>query len=133
MAGNLTNKYSSSIRNAFLASKTVEDVTKLMDSFTSSVDAGTHSQDGWPSAAYSVSKSGLIGATRALAAEERAKRPEKGLLLNSCCPGYVATDMTKGGGFKNVDQGAQTPVLLALGDLGGRSGEFWQDERVKAW
>lgn len=43
------------------------------------------------------------------------------------------TDMTKGKGTKNVDEGAQTPVMLAIGDIGQTTGEFWQDEKVKSW
>ena len=54
-------------------------------------------------------------------------------LVNSCCPGYVNTDMTKGNGTKSIDEGAQTPVLLALGDIGGSNGKFWMDERETSW
>ena len=38
--------------------------------------------------------------------------------------------MTRGGGSKSPDQGAQTPVMLALADLGGKTGLFWKDEKV---
>jgi len=41
--------------------------------------------------------------------------------------------MTKGGGAKTPDEGAQTPVLLALGDIKGQTGLFWQNERVIQW
>ena len=102
-----------------------------MDSFSDAVAKGTHSQDGWPSSAYMVAKAGMIGFTRVLESQEEWTK--KGLGINACCPGWVVTDMTKGRGAKNVDQGAQTPVLLSLGDLQGRNGEFWQDERVLRW
>jgi carbonyl reductase 1 len=46
---------------------------------------------------------------------------------------YVNTDMTKGRGTKTTDQGAKTPVMLALKDIGGRTGEFWQSEKVIEW
>lgn len=46
---------------------------------------------------------------------------------------YVNTDMTKGRGTKTPDQGAKTPVMLALDDIGGRTGDFWRDERVSQW
>ena len=134
IAGVLNSKYSASIRKQFLGSRTVADVTSLMDSYTASVEKETHTQDGWPaSAAYSVSKSGVIGFTRVLAAEEKAKNPDKGVLVNACCPGYVVTDMTKGRGAKTVDEGAQTPVMLALADIGGTAGEFWQNEKIVDW
>jgi hypothetical protein len=32
---------------------------------------------------------------------------------------------------KTPDQGAQTPVLLAIGDIGGNTGLFWRDEQVQ--
>jgi carbonyl reductase 1 len=40
--------------------------------------------------------------------------------------------MSRGYGSKTPDQGAQTPVMLALADLGGKTGLFWQDEKVIA-
>ena len=41
--------------------------------------------------------------------------------------------MTKGRGAKSVDEGAQTPVMLAIGDIGGKTGLFWQHEKVSEW
>lgn len=131
MAGHLNQKYSPTVRSAFSSTITVADVTKLMDSFANAVVAGTHTKDGWPSAAYAVSKSGLIGVTRAIAREEEGNG--RGVLINSCCPGWVNTDMTKGRGTKSVDQGAVTPVMLAVGDLKGATGKFWSGERVVEW
>ena len=122
MAGHINSKYSTGIRTAFAESRTVDDVTKLMDTFTKAVEQGKEKELGWPSAAYAVSKSGITGMTRAIALEEKKKTG--GVLVNSCCPGYVSTDMTKHRGAKTVDQGAQTPVLLACGDIMGMTGEF---------
>lgn len=131
MVGHLNSRYSSSLKEKFLATKTVSDVTILMQAFAHAVEQGVQEKEGWPSAAYAVSKTGLIGATRALANEEREKGSR--VLVNSCCPGYVNTDMTKGRGVKTVDQGAETPVMLALGDLDGKSGEFWEKMKVSEW
>ena len=131
MVGHLNSKYSDEIRSAFAESRTVDDVTRLMESFTDAVAQGKEKERGWPSAAYAVSKSGITGMTRAVALEEAEKG--SGVLVNSCCPGYVDTDMTKHKGSKSVDEGAQTPVLLACGDIGGASGEFWQHEKVIEW
>lgn len=129
IVGHLNSKYSPAIREQFASSASVADVNKLMQAFAQAVHNGTHEQEGWPTgAAYSVSKSGLIGATRAIAREE--EKTGKGVLVNSCCPGYVNTDMTKGRGVSTVDQGAKTPVMLALADIGGKSGEFWTREKV---
>ena len=131
MSGHLNSKYSHEIRTAFAESKTVDDVTKLMESFTRAVEQGKEKELGWPSAAYAVSKSGITGMTRAVALEEREKG--NGVLVNSCCPGYVNTDMTKHRGAKTVDEGAQTPILLACKDIRGTVGEFWQHEKVVEW
>ena len=87
--------------------------------------------EGWPSAAYAVSKAGEIAFTKAIAVE--AKKNGKNVLVNACCPGYVNTDMTKGNGVKTVDEGAKTPVMLALGEIGGKGGEFWQHEKIIEW
>lgn len=104
-----------------------------MNEFVSAVEKGRESEEGWPSSAYAVSKSGVTGMTRAVAREEEERGGGKGVLINSCCPGYVDTDMTRGKGVRSVDEGARTPVMLALGDVGGVSGEFWRDGRVVEW
>ena len=125
VVGQLNSKYSEEIRTAFIESKTVNDVTKLMEAFTKAVEQGEEKEQGWPSAAYAVSKSGVTGMTRAIALEvAEGGQTGKGVLINSCCPGYVNTDMTKHRGAKTVDEGAQTPVFLACGDIEGKAGEF---------
>ena len=132
MSGKL-GKYSDAVREAVLKASrgTVEDVTVLMEEFQHVVEKGRVETSGWPSSAYAVSKAGATGMTMAVArAEERRGR---GVLVNACCPGYVKTDMTRGGGAKTPDQGALTPGLLAWGDIGGKAGEFWQSERVIEW
>ncbi|KAK4956412.1 hypothetical protein LTR10_005936 [Elasticomyces elasticus] len=132
MSGKL-NKYSDDIRNAFLqAAKTdVPAVTALMEKFKSAVSEGKEKEAGFPSAAYAVSKAGETAFTKVIAMEE-AKR-NRGVLVNACCPGYVKTDMTRGGGAKTPDEGAQTPVMLALHDIGGKTGGFWQSEKEIEW
>lgn len=125
------NKYSPALTQEFRNATSVGQITSLMERFIKGVEAGTHTQDGWPSAAYAVSKAGLTGVTGILGREEEKKG--KGVLVNACCPGWVVTDMTKGRGAKNPDQGAKTPVMLALGDIGGKAGLYWRDEKVQQW
>ncbi|WYZ40966.1 hypothetical protein EsH8_IV_001307 [Colletotrichum jinshuiense] len=125
------SKYPPEIKRRFLDAQSVSDVTKLMEEFTAAVEKGTHENDGWPSAAYAVSKAGEIGMTKAIAKELQDQGSK--MLVNSCHPGYVVTDMTRGGGTKTPDQGAQTPVHLALADIGGKTGEYWSDEKIARW
>ncbi|KAL9599855.1 MAG: hypothetical protein Q9219_003549 [cf. Caloplaca sp. 3 TL-2023] len=131
MSGHLSSKYSATNRSAFTSAVSVDDITRLMQAFSSAVKQGKEQEQGWPSAAYAVSKCGIIGMTRAVALQQQQQGST--VLVNSCCPGFVSTDMTKGRGAKTVDQGAQTPVLLALGDIGGSHGEFWQHEKIIQW
>jgi len=126
------SRYAQPIKARFLAAKSVDDITKLMDEFTSAVERGKEKEEGWPSAAYAASKAGEIGATMRIA-EEVQKAGKTGVLVNACCPGWVVTDMTKGKGHKTPDQGAQTPVMLAIGDIRGASGKFWRDEKEISW
>ena len=48
---------------------------------------GNESQHGWPRNAYGVSKAAMNTFTAILARENPR------LLINSCCPGWVSTDM----------------------------------------
>jgi len=126
-AGSLS-KYSPAIQEQFRSAKTVGDVTKLMEDFKAAVAVGKEKEEGWISAAYATSKAGVTGMTRVIAEDQKAKGSKT--LVNSCCPGWVKTDMTRGGGAKTPDEGAQTPVMLALGDIGEKYGLFWRDEKV---
>lgn len=76
------NKYSNTIRDQFLASKTVPDITKFAERFQSTVDAAKEKEQGWPSAGYAVSKAGVIGMTKAIATAEKEK--DSKVLINSC-------------------------------------------------
>jgi len=75
--------------------------------------ASTSGQSGMPGQVnYSAAKAGLIGATRALAAEV-AKRH---ILVNAVSPGFIETDMT---------QGLPKEKILPMIPL-GRFGESWE-------
>ena len=59
MSGNL-NQYSDNLRRSFLNAKTVPEITALMEQFTKAVESGDEKKQGWPSAAYAVSKAGRL-------------------------------------------------------------------------
>ena len=127
--------YSESLKQAFIdaSKKSVEACTALMEKFTADVLAKTEKLEGWPNVAYAyaVSKAGEIASTKAIAME--AKKSGGKVLINACCPGFVNTDMTQGNGLLSVDDGAKTPVLLALGGFGGTTGGFWKEGGVIEW
>jgi len=127
-AGKLRNLPSQKLRDEFSSpSLTMQDLDRLMKKFDSDVASGQYKEQGWPSAAYSVSKVGLTAMTNVLA------RGHKDILINSCCPGWVATDMAGPNATKTPDQGAETPVLLSIGDIGNATGEFWENGRKSTW
>jgi len=78
--------------------------------------------------AYRVSKAGLNALTRMLAAE---LRPD-GILVNSVCPGWTATDMGEHGG-RPVQAGAASVVWAATLPDDGPAGGFFRDGRPLPW
>ena len=90
--------------------------------------AGSTSQMGAGTPAYSVSKAALNALTRILAAELRAD----GVLVNAVCPGWVATDMGGPGG-RPVGDGAASVTWAVLLDDHGPTGGFFRDGRPVAW
>ena len=59
---------------------------------------------------YRLSKTALNGLTANLAP---GPQDSAGLSANSCCPGWVRTDMGSKHAMIEVEEGAQTPVWLA--------------------
>jgi NAD(P)-dependent dehydrogenase (short-subunit alcohol dehydrogenase family) len=104
---------------------TRSSLVALMNSFVSDVAAGVHTQRGWPSNAYSVSKVGMNALVRVLA-RELADDPRR-ILVNSACPGWVRTRMGGRSAPRSVEHGARTPVWLALLPNGAPSGDFFRD------
>ncbi|WP_329546862.1 SDR family NAD(P)-dependent oxidoreductase [Streptomyces sp. NBC_01356] len=78
--------------------------------------------------AYSASKAALNALTRMLAAELRADR----ILVNSVCPGWVATDMGGPGG-RPVTEGAASVVWAATLPDDGPTGGFFRDGQPLPW
>ncbi|MFI9155056.1 SDR family oxidoreductase [Streptomyces sp. NPDC053367] len=78
--------------------------------------------------AYSVSKASLNALTRLLAGELRGRR----ILVNSICPGWVATDMGGGGG-RPVSEGAAGVVWAATLPDDGPTGGFFRDGKPVPW
>jgi NAD(P)-dependent dehydrogenase (short-subunit alcohol dehydrogenase family) len=89
--------------------------------------AGSLTRMGPGAPGYSASKAALNALTRLLAAELAGS----GVLVNSVCPGWVATDM--GGGGRPVSDGAAGVVWAATLPDDGPTGGFFRDGRPQAW
>src|SRR4051794_25979562 len=89
--------------------------------------AGQISDMGGGLPAYRLSKLGLNGLTRMLAAELRAD----GVLVNAVCPGWTDTDMGQGG--RPVADGARSVTWACLLDDDGPTGGFFRDGRPLPW
>ena len=93
-----------------------------------SSEAGSLTNMGSSTPAYSTSKTALNALTRLLAAELRGT----GILVNSVCPGWVATDMGGAGG-RPVEDGAASVVWAATLLDDGPTGGFFRDGKPLPW
>ncbi|KAK2157823.1 hypothetical protein LSH36_184g10017 [Paralvinella palmiformis] len=139
---NVSSRVSTSALNASSAElsgrlksiSSIEELTCYMRKFIEDSKAGSHTEAGWPQTAYGVSKIGVTLMTPILQKqlEEDGTRPD--IVINSCCPGYIATEMTSFKGTKTIDEGADTPVYLALlppnTDI---KGEFVTERKVQKY
>ena len=107
---------------------TEQQLVSLMDQYVQDVTAGDYASKGWSSSPYGVSKVGVNALTRVLA-RELSKGEDKDVLVNTCCPGWVRTDMGGPSARLSPDQGAETPVYLALLPPGSPNGKFWSRKK----
>ncbi len=90
---------------------------------------GSLASMGGGSPAYRITKTALNAMTKVLASEFRGS----GVLVNCCHPGWVRTDMGGRGASKSIDEGADTPVWLALLPKNGPTGGYFQDRKPMPW
>jgi carbonyl reductase 1 len=105
-----------------------DGLVALMRSFVDDVAAGRHTQAGWPSSAYAVSKAGLNALVRILARELAGRR----IRVNAVCPGWVRTDMGGPGASRSVEKGAASIVWAAAAE-DGPTGGFFRDGKPIPW
>ena len=79
--------------------------------------------------AYNSSKTAVNAITVQFAYELR----DTPIKVNAADPGYVATDMNQNQGVRTVEQGAATPVRLALLPPDGPTGGYFDDEGPLPW
>ncbi len=93
-----------------------------------SSEGGSLASMGGGTPAYSTSKAALNALTRMLAAELKSD----GILVNSICPGWVATEMGGAGGRPIADGAASVVWGVTLPD-DGPSGGFFRDGKSLNW
>ncbi|XP_027351363.1 (+)-neomenthol dehydrogenase-like [Abrus precatorius] len=105
---------------------TSEKIDEVLKEFQKDFKEGSLEIKGWPAfaSAYTMSKAGLNAYTRIMA----KKYPH--FLINSVCPGFVKTDMNNNTGNLSIDEGCETPVMLALLPNSGPSGCFFHQGKV---
>ncbi|KES03711.1 dehydrogenase [Streptomyces toyocaensis] len=80
-------------------------------------------------AAYAPSKSMLNSVT----AQYARRLADTKVIVNACCPGYVATDFTGFNASRTPEQGAAIAIRLATLPDDGPRGGFFDDEGAVPW
>ena len=94
-----------------------------------SSESGSLASMGAGTPAYGVSKAALNALTRMLAAELGGA----GVLVNSVCPGWVATEMGGPDAPRTPEEGAASVVWAATLPDSGPTGGFFRDGEPLAW
>ncbi|KAL5058471.1 hypothetical protein RYX36_030075 [Vicia faba] len=105
---------------------TKEKIDEVLKEFEKDYREGLLEIKGWQTfaSAYTISKAALNAYTRIMA----KKYPH--FYVNSVCPGFVKTDINQNTGNLSIDEGTETPVMLALLSNGGVSGCFFTKGEV---
>lgn len=130
----------SNVKNEYwikrLSSKdlTVKDINEFVEWHLDAVKNGTFNKsdfaDDGTIAAYRVAKVGVS----ALSIIQQRELDARNIAVNSMHPGLVRTDMTKGVGFYDADQAAETPLYLVLEAPASIRGAYiWHDRQVLDW
>jgi NAD(P)-dependent dehydrogenase (short-subunit alcohol dehydrogenase family) len=91
--------------------------------------AGQLSDMGTWSPAYALSKTTLNGITGMLAAALK----DKGISVNSVCPGWCRTEMGGPTAPRSVEEGATGIVWLVADAPQEKTGLFWRDKEIIPW
>ncbi|XP_062090284.1 (+)-neomenthol dehydrogenase-like [Humulus lupulus] len=108
---------------------TEDKIDEVLREFLKDFKEGSLEAKGWPRfmSPYTVSKAALNAYTRVLA----KKYPN--FLINCVCPGYVKTDINFNTGILPVEEGAASPVRLALLPNDAPSGLFFVRSQVSSF
>jgi NAD(P)-dependent dehydrogenase (short-subunit alcohol dehydrogenase family) len=122
------------VTQAFLPLLRRSDAGRIVNLSSGLGSLTQNSDPRWPYAAvkflaYNSSKTAVNAATIQFAWELR----DTPIKVNAADPGYVATDLNRHQGIRSVEQGAATPVRLALLPPDGPTGGYFNDDGVVPW
>ncbi|KAF5464204.1 hypothetical protein F2P56_014298 [Juglans regia] len=125
---NIQNKWAEGILGD-AENLTEEKVDEVLKEFLKDFKEGSLASKVWPTflSAYTVSKAAMNAYTRILA----KKYPS--FCINCVCPGFVKTDINRNTGILPVEEGASSPVRLALLPNGSPSGLFFIRKEVSSF
>ncbi|CAF3048480.1 unnamed protein product [Rotaria socialis] len=134
-AGMLDSIKNPEIRHNFISpTATIESLSDILNDFIKKAKQDSHQDDGYPNSAYGMSKIALTAVT---IIQQRIfdEKPNRDIVVNACCPGYINTDMTSNKGTGTPEQGADTPVYLATLEPHVKSprGEFVAERKILKW
>jgi len=122
------------VTQAFLPLLRRSDAGRIVNLSSGLGSLTQNSDPRWPYAAvkllaYNSSKTAVNAVTVQFAWELR----DTPIKVNAADPGYVATDLNRHQGIRSVEQGAATPVRLALLPPDGPTGGYFNDDGVIPW
>ncbi|XP_047340326.1 (+)-neomenthol dehydrogenase-like [Impatiens glandulifera] len=125
---NIPNERAKGVLNG-MESRTNERIDDVLSEFLKDFKEERLEDKGWPDfmGAYILSKAAMNAYTRLVA----KKFPN--ILVNSVCPGVVKTDMNHNMGILSVEEGAASPVRLALLPKDGPSGTYFERSEISSF
>lgn len=110
--GSLRN-LSPKLHGAFdVATRSLEDIERLMDDYVHLVEAGQAEAHHWPAWINVPSKVAQVASTKIMARSMREEASRRGILVNAVCPGLVDTDASRPW-FDDMSS-AQSPTQAAV-------------------
>jgi NAD(P)-dependent dehydrogenase (short-subunit alcohol dehydrogenase family) len=107
----------------------IVNMSSSVGSLTRQSGAGSETTTGPVAVAYAPSKTFLNAVTLQYVKELAGTN----ILINSACPGFVATDLNGFRGVRTPQEGATTAIRLATLPDGGPTGGFFEDAGVVPW
>jgi len=127
--GVMIGRYSDAVIATFKGGNYTEpSIDHFVEDYKKFAKDGTRKENGYPESAYCVSKAAEIAYTLL----QHGQLKGRGIVVNACCPGFVATDMSSYKGPLTIEEGADTPIYLAI-DSGAPNGKFVKKREVMEW